>query len=192
MDWSKLQADVRVCKRCRLHKLRHLAVPGEPGSVNKLAFMATHPGMYEDATGRPFVGKTGELLDFATESAGILRSEVLVTNRVRCRPPRLADYPDALAECGYHTQREMETYDPLVVVLMGKEAIQPVFGNTTVGAARSRVRMTGPKFEWGSRAWVATYHPAAALPTRNPETLPLIIEDLVRAKELVEWLDSYS
>lgn len=162
-------------------------MPAEVGAAYAgLAIMAEAPGAQEDLLGRPMVGRAGQLLEEALEQIGLMRSDVLILNRVRCRPPRnrLQDFPEAILNCDAWTVRELMAYDPKVVVLMGKTALQAVFGKTAaVGETRGMVRQTGEGFEWGARTWVGGYHPAAAL--RNPELRPFIVADLALAKGLL-------
>lgn len=188
---AQLMAAIRGCERCPLSAYRTVAVPahlGEQAQMPLLAIMGEAPGANEDATGRPFVGRAGHVLDGVLEDAGTARSEVLLLNRVRCRPPRnnLASHPEAVTACNDWTVEELNFYDPKVVVLMGATAIKTVFGSTvTVGEVRGQARVTGPDFEYGERVWVPTYHPASLLPHRRPENRPLVVADMLLARELL-------
>ena len=156
-----------------------MAVPAEVGvDYTGLAFMAQSPGKQENSTGRPLVGPAGRVFERLLGEAGLLRSQTLLMNRVRCHPPRnrLQDYPEALVECAVWTQAELGEYSPKVVVLMGREAIEMAFGKTTrVGAVVGHARMDG-------RIWVATYHPAAVL--RNSELGEQVVRDFKLGVEL--------
>lgn len=199
-----LESSIRTCERCVLHELRDtkdntgatthigLAVPGELGAAAAsplLAFMAEAPGAQENATGRPLVGPAGRIFDGILQDVGIRREDVLILNRVRCRPPgnKLSAYPEAVVACDHWTQEELGAYDPKVVVLMGGTAIQSVFGaQAKVGETRGTARTTGEGFEWGERTWISTYHPASLLPHRRPGNRGLVVGDVKLAMEMLE------
>lgn len=190
-----LRAQIRSCQNCRLHKQRKLAVPGEVGPdyrAGGIALLGEAPGAQEDATGRPFVGNAGRLLDSMLGEAGISRGEILLLNKVRCRPAKnaIAKYPDAVEACDQWLRQELRVYNPAVVVCLGGTAITTVFGNVgqegrpSVTLADGMVRVTPkePISPYGARLWIATFHPAAAL--RRKEIIPRIVKQLGRAKDM--------
>jgi uracil-DNA glycosylase len=79
--------EVRACTRCRLAARRAHAVPGEGNQLSDVLLVGEGPGAREDATGRPFVGPAGQLLDELLRSIGWERADVYITNVVKCRPP---------------------------------------------------------------------------------------------------------
>ena len=186
-----LQHQIRSCLQCPLGPIRDadgaLGAPAEVGTIytrGGLALMAEAPGKDEAKLGRPFVGKAGKLLDSMCREAGIDRSEVVLLNRVRCRPPgnRLQDHPEALLACDPWLLAELEAYDPRVVVLMGKTAMSLMFGvNPAVGQLAGYMRVTVPDSPYGGRIWVATYHPAAVL--RTPGLRGIVVRDLAAAAD---------
>lgn len=165
------------------------AVPAEVGSRYApagLAIMCEAPGAQEAATSRPLVGPAGGIFEGLLAEAGLERDELLLMNRVRCRPPgnRLGDAPGSVEACDEWTQKELATYQPSVVLLMGGTAIAAVFGSTAkVSSIRGTARCTGEEHPWGKRVFLATYHPASLLPYRGPANRPLVLQDLVLAKE---------
>src|SRR5947208_12528293 len=80
-------AAVRSCTLCRLHSGRIHAVPGEGPLDANVFLIGEAPGREEDATGAPFVGSAGKILDKALAATRILRSSVFITNVVECRSP---------------------------------------------------------------------------------------------------------
>lgn len=197
---------VAGCRLCdpRMVDGRHnivLATPGKRYQPGGLAFWAEAPGEAEDEAyggvvrplnarlnkGRP---NAGVIFDRLLERAGIDREELLVGNRVRCRPPRnrMGDYPEALTNCEPWNTLEFTVYDPAVVVVLGRYAMEPVYGaNPKVGELRGTWRATGEKFGWGARLWFATYHPAAVL--RNTDLFESVAEDFRQAAEAWKGLD---
>lgn len=195
---SDLASAIRACQLCVLSEHRHKAVPaqlGERASVPLIAIMGEAPGAQEDETGLPFQGKAGRLLNVLLEEAGLSRDEVLILNRVRCRPPRnnLASYPEAVHQCNIWTKAELDYYDPAVVVLTGATSTKAIFGaSATVGELRGQARRSGPDHDYGSRVWIPTYHPASTFYGKGKANRPLIVADLMLAKELLKLCDSSS
>ena len=114
------------------------------------------------------------------------RRDLVLMNRVRCRPPgnRLASVPEALPNCDEWLVKELEAYNPGVVVVMGSTALSVIFGaNAKVGETRGASRTTGTEFPYGPRVWVATYHPASLLPNRSPGNRSLVVQDLALARK---------
>ena len=195
---SDLADAIRGCQLCALSEYRTNAVPAHVGhdyAPRGLAIMGEAPGAQEDETGRPFVGRAGKLLDQLLAEVGMNREDVLILNRVRCRPPRnnLASFPEAIHQCDVWTHAELDTYDPAVIVLMGGTALKTIFGaSATVGDYRGQPRRSGTDFDYGSRVWVATYHPASTFYGNGRANRPLIIADLMLAKELLSYESSSS
>ena len=145
--------------------------------------MCEAPGREEDVRGVPLVGRAGQLLDSYLEAVGMSRDQLLLMNRIRCRPPnndiRSSEAVSALAICDQWTVKELDVYSPRVCILMGATAAKPIWGTVPVSTARGQYTTT-------DRTYVFTYHPAAAL--RNPELGRYIMEDLVLARDLNESL----
>jgi uracil-DNA glycosylase len=118
------------------------------------------PGATEDETGRPFVGRSGALLDQLLGEAGLSRSEAAVLNIVKCRPPgnRTPKTPE-VARCSGWLRRQLELLDPPVVVALGLSAAKWFLGPRTVLA---QAREVAPHDYEGRALW-ATYHPSAAI-----------------------------
>ena len=192
MDLAEIQAGIRTCVRCPLHEFRggkkyEYAVPARAGKEYRggIALLGEAPGMQEAGTGWPMVGPTGRLADELLVLAGLSRAEVVVLNRLRCRPPdNDADrYPEAFEACDDWLVQELKAYDPKVVVLMGRKAIGGLFGaNPKVGKLRGMWLATGEGHRYGKRAWIVTYHPAASFRRNAAEIRGYIVKDLADAK----------
>jgi uracil-DNA glycosylase len=162
-DWATLAATARSCVACpELAAVRqHVVVGDVPVSGRPLvAFVGEAPGATEDETGRPFVGRSGALLDQLLGEAGLSRSEAAVLNIVKCRPPgnRTPKTPE-VARCGGWLRRQLELLDPPVVVALGLSAAKWFLGPRTVLA---QAREVAPHDYEGRALW-ATYHPSAAI-----------------------------
>jgi DNA polymerase len=162
-DWTPLAAAARACVACpELAAVRQHVVVGDVpvGGRPPFVLVGEAPGATEDETGRPFVGRSGALLDQLLDEAGLSRSEAAVLNIVKCRPPgnRTPKAPE-VARCSGWLRRQLELLDPPVVVALGLSAAKWFLGPRTVLA---QAREVAPH-DYGGRALWATYHPSAAI-----------------------------
>ena len=176
-----LASQVRACKLCPLHTTRNLAVPAWVGPrYDGLALMCEAPSAEDDVRGTPLMGRIGQLLDTYLEAVGMSRDELLLMNRIRCRPPnndiKSSEAISALAICDQWTVKELDVYNPRVVILAGATAAKPHWGTVSVSTGRGQYTTVD------GRTYVYTYHPAAAF--RSPELGKYIMEDLVLARDL--------
>ena len=162
-DWPTLAAAARPCVACpELAAVRQHVVVGDvpDGGRPLFALVGEAPGATEDETGRPFVGRSGALLDQLLGEAGLARSEAAVLNIVKCRPPgnRTPKAPE-VARCSGWLRRQLELLDPPTVVALGLSAAKWFLGPRTVLA---RARESAPHDYEGRALWT-TYHPSAAI-----------------------------
>jgi DNA polymerase len=153
---------IAVCRKCKLCEGRTHTVPGEGLATARLVVVGEGPGRTEDETGRPFVGRAGELLTKILAAINLPREQVFICNVVKCRPPenRLPQY-DEIAACVPYLHRQIELVKPNVILAMGGTAAQTLLNTKqSLGALRNQIhRFRGIPL-------VVTYHPAALL--RNP------------------------
>ncbi len=153
---------ISACRDCKLCDSRTNTVPGEGPATAKLVVVGEGPGRTEDETGRPFVGRAGELLTKILEAIQLPRDQVFICNVVKCRPPenRLPQY-DEIAACMPFLYRQIELVKPNVILAMGGTAAQSLLNTKqSLGALRNQIhRFRGIPL-------IVTYHPAALL--RNP------------------------
>lgn len=177
----ELEAEIRACTRCRLHKTRTQAVPGDGPYDAEIMFVGEAPGFYEDKQGKPFVGAAGRYLNQLLEKNGLRREDVYITNIVKCRPPNNRDpLPDEIKACESYLDRQIELINPRVIVTLGRFAMQHFFP----GASISRVH--GQPREQNGRIFFPIFHPAAGL--YQPKWQPLLEEDFRKLAELVQQL----
>lgn len=120
---EKWRQTVVKCTKCRLGTMRLNAVFGEGHRRAKLMFIGEAPGANEDAVGRPFVGRSGQLLTSALEANGINRADVFITNIVKCRPPKNRDpLPDEISSCSPYLFRQIELIKPQMLCTLGRYA----------------------------------------------------------------------
>ncbi len=163
---ARLQAlagEVAQCPRCEvLACTRKNTVLGEGNPAARVCFFGEAPGADEDATGRPFVGRSGELLTKMIEACTFSREQVYILNTIKCRPPgnRNPD-PSEIANCRPYFEEQFEILRPDYIVCLGLVAAQTLLNSTlSIGKLRSRFHSYR-----GSKV-LATYHPSYLL--RNP------------------------
>ena len=155
---SAVATEVSGCTRCPLHVGRKLTVPGEGNPLSDVLLVGEGPGAREDATGRPFVGPAGQLLDELLQSIGWAREHVFVANVVKCRPPGNRDpEPDEINACRPYLDRQEAALDPAVIVTLGRHSLRRYLPDARIGEVHGRLRRSGGRFVF------PMYHPAAAL-----------------------------
>jgi len=151
--------EIRGCTRCPLAARRTRTVPGEGNPLSDVLLVGEGPGQREDATGRPFVGPAGRLLDELLHSIGWERDDVYVTNVVKCRPPGNRDpEPGEIATCASYLERQERALEPAVVVSLGRHSLQRYLPGARIGAVHGRLRRS-----YIGQHVFPMYHPAAAL-----------------------------
>jgi DNA polymerase len=161
-DWAELAREASSCRACaELAATRQKVVIGDPGpgAPARLVFVGEAPGAQEDAAGRPFVGKAGQLLDQLLTDSGMARAEVGVVNVIKCRPPgNRRPTADEIARCRPYLERQLDLLRPRLIMALGLTAVAWFLGRrTTLAAARGTVH------EVGAYRVLATYHPSAAI-----------------------------
>jgi DNA polymerase len=178
---AELRVDALVCRRCPLAHGRTHVVFGEGDPHADLMVVGEGPGREEDQQGRPFVGRSGKLLDrLLVEEIGLAREEVYIANVVKCRPPGNRDpLPEEIEACRPWLESQVDLIGPRVVLTLGNFSTKLLL-QTTDGIRRTRGRV----YPWGrtGAVLVPTYHPAAAL-RGGGEVLAEMRADFVRAKE---------
>src|SRR5918995_1944803 len=143
---ERLSFEVRKCSLCALSQTRKNAVAGEA------------PGRREDSLGKPFIGCAGRILDAALSKAGIERSEVFITNVVKCRPPynRRPKIKERLA-CMPYLERQILVVSPKIICILGSTAYRSLLGGKSIIADRGKI------VEKDGKRFFLTVHPASAI-----------------------------
>ncbi len=168
-----IAAEVRTCTRCRLHETRTMAVPGEGDPETEVVFVGEGPGEQEDRQGRPFVGASGQFLTELIQTIRWQRSDVFITNVVKCRPPGNRDpFPDEIAACSGYLHRQLEVLDPAVVVTVGKHSLNSFRPGERISRVHGTTAPADPATGARDSAVFAMFHPAFALyQASNRQTL---------------------
>ncbi len=166
-EYSKLVDEIRNCKKCRLWQYRKNPVPGEGPLDSKIMFIGEAPGKSEDERGRPFVGAAGKLLTELIEMLGLKRSDVYITNIVKCRPPGNRDpQPDEVEACLPYLLKQISLLRPRVIIALGRHSANLLFklvGKEWFSMARQHGSVIEGKINNIKVFIIPTYHPAAAL-----------------------------
>jgi uracil-DNA glycosylase family 4 len=180
-----LREEILKCRKCGLAQSRHHVIFGEGNLCAPIFLIGEAPGREEDLIGRPFVGKSGLLLDKILEACGFTRNEhVFISNVVKCRPPgnRVPTQQQAAA-CLPWLLKQIELIDPKILVLLGATALRYMAGPD--------YRISRDRGKWISccgRLAIPVYHPAALI--RNPQLKQETWEDfkkiVMKYRELVD------
>jgi uracil-DNA glycosylase family 4 len=178
---------IRGCTRCPLARGRTQTVPGEGNVFSDVLLVGEGPGAREDATGRPFVGPAGQLLNELLHAIGWERADVFITNVVKCRPPGNRDpEPGEIAACSPYLDAQETALDAAVVVTLGRHSLQRYLPGARIGAVHGQLRRS-----YVGQHVFPMYHPAAALHQaslretlfRDVRGLPAALLDARRALE---------
>ena len=175
--FADIHMDVGECLRCPLHKSRTKIVHSEGNAKARLMFVGEAPGADEDASGRPFVGRAGQLLNKIIEAIGLKREDVFIGNVNRCRPPqnRTPTHEEA-ATCKPFLLREIAILRPDVIVVLGNTAMKNLL-DTKEGITKLR----GHFMDYKGIKVMPTFHPAYLL--RDPSKKRETWEDMKKVRE---------
>jgi uracil-DNA glycosylase family 4 len=159
---AEVALEVSTCEKCDLWKGRTHAVPGEGNPHAKLLFIGEGPGFHEDKQGRPFVGPSGQFLEELLKSIGLKRSDVFITNVVKCRPPENRDpLPAEISACDDYLDRQIAAIKPLVIVTLGRFSMAKFFSGEKISAIHGKARKKD------GYICIPMFHPAAGLRTAS-------------------------
>jgi uracil-DNA glycosylase family 4 len=158
-----IQEEIGDCTRCPLAyagRRKIVFADGDPQA--RLMFVGEGPGADEDASGVPFVGKAGQLLNNMIQAMGLKREQVYIANIVKCRPPaNRVPEPVEANTCSQFLLRQMDVVQPQVVVALGSTA-----ATYLLGVKQSLAGLRGRWHSCRGAKLVVTYHPAFLL--RDP------------------------
>ncbi len=158
-DLSSLEQMVRNCNLCDLGKVRKNTVFGEGSTSPILMLVGEAPGRQEDIEGRPFVGRSGELLTKMLRAIGLERKEVFITSVIKCRPPRnRTPNKQEMEACLPYLLRQIDLLDPRLILCLGSTAAKAL-----LKTERPLSRLRGSFHDLGGRKVLVTYHPAYLL-----------------------------
>ena len=175
--FEDIRRDVGECVRCPLHQGRTNIVHTEGDPKARLLFVGEAPGADEDATGRPFVGRAGQLLNKIIEAIGLKRDDVLIGNVNRCRPPgNRQPTTEEARTCKPFLLREINVARPDVIVVLGNTAMKNLL-DTKEGITRLR----GEFQDYKGIKVMPTFHPAYLL--RDPSKKREVWDDMKKVRD---------
>lgn len=188
MNLELLAAQARACVACGLSKSRTHVVFGEGNPDAKLMIVGEGPGEDEDLQGRPFVGRSGQLLDKILEAAGIPRQSIYIANIVKCRPPgnRVPEPLEAKTCTSLWLLKQIQLIKPQIIIPLGATALE-----FFAGEKLPITKVRGKFFEWQGIQIFPMFHPAYLL--RNPSREPgspkhLTWQDIQLVKKTLDQL----
>ena len=176
---AEIEARVKVCEDCGLHKGRTHSVFGTGSATTAVMFIGEGPGRDEDLQGKPFVGRSGQLLTKIINAIDLERDDVYITNIVKCRPPDNRDPEEPEVRCcEKYLIEQINLIKPRVICALGRIAAHWLLDTkASLGSLRA-----GENSYRGTPVLV-TYHPAALL--RNPGLKKDAWEDFKKLRSMI-------
>lgn len=180
---EQIEKNVKNCTKCRLCKLAKNSVPGE-GNINaKLVFIGEAPGATEDAMGRPFVGRAGQLLNALLKEIDYKREDVWIGNIIKHRPPDNREpLPDEITSCEPYLTLQLRALNPPLIVTLGRFAMYYFYKDGKISRDHGTL-IKVPRF-----FVFPVYHPAAAL--RNPAFARALKEDFLKIPQMLKKIEA--
>lgn len=182
--WEELESACLGCRKCGLCETRNHVVVGMGNHNAEVMFIGEGPGEQEDLQGKPFVGRSGQLLDKMLDAVDLDRNtNIYIGNIVKCRPPKNRDpLPEEQAMCIDWLRNQVMLIRPKIIVCLGRIAamklIRPDF---------HIMKEHGQFYEKNGILMMATLHPAALL--RNPNNKPSAFEDFLKLRKKMDELE---
>ncbi|MBW2619067.1 MAG: uracil-DNA glycosylase [Deltaproteobacteria bacterium] len=179
---ARLEARCQECTDCRLAESRNKVVFGEGSVMAEIMFIGEGPGRDEDRSGRPFIGRAGELLTDMIKAMGLSREEVYIANIVKCRPPENRNpEPEESLACRPWLKAQLELIQPRFIIALGAVAARNLL-ETSEPISRLRGRF----HDFEGRPLMPTFHPAYLLRNYSQENRRQVWSDL---KQVLARLD---
>ena len=161
-----IRQKVIICKNCDLCKTRKNSVPGTGKQNADIVFVGEAPGKSEDLRGKPFVGTAGKKLDNALKNSGLVRTEIYITNLVKCRPPKnRAPNNEEKIMCSDYLENELSIIKPKIICLMGNTAYNSILQGKEISKNHGRIVYKK------NRVYFITFHPAALIYNKKLEKI---------------------
>ncbi len=176
---NALHSPFKSCTGCHFNMPKATQIVfGEGNPNSSLLFIGEAPGREEDLQGKPFVGRSGKLLNRILDAIGITRNDVFITNIVKCRPPNnRRPLPQEIKASKPLLYGQIKIIRPLVICTLGSAALEGLLGEP-VKITQKR----GKPIPWNNITILPTYHPAYIL--RNHRELQTFIHDIDQAMRL--------
>lgn len=183
MTLDELEIKCRECTKCGLCEDRTNLVFGEGKKDADIMLIGEGPGENEDLQGRPFVGRSGQLLDKFLASVDLSRDKnVYIANMVKCRPPKNRDpKPEEQDMCIKWLREQFKIIRPKIIICVGRISAQRLIDKDF-----KVTKEHGVFYERNGVLMMGTYHPAAIL--RNPNNKELAFADWLAVRDKINEL----
>lgn len=169
---EKIAQEIAICRTCKVKK-SGLPVPGEGNPDADIVFLGEAPGKTEAKIGRPFIGRSGQLLRTMIRDVGLLESDVYITSPVKYLPDRGTPTKEDIKHGRNHLFKQFEIIQPKIIVLLGKTAMYAMLSRD-----EQILKRHGTIISENNYRYLLTLHPAAVL--RFPKYAPLMKEDFLK------------
>jgi len=158
------------CKLCDISLRRKNIVNGSGDIESGIMFIGESPGYKEDKHGMPFIGKSSILFNTMLDLIGLYRSNVYVTNVLKCKVPNgRSPFAKEISNCKPNLQYEINVIKPKIIILLGSVALNTYFGTTTLKMNKFKGRIIKHR----NRYIMAIYHPSYVLKNSHNKSLLL-------------------
>ncbi len=182
LELQKVTRDIERCKICKQEKSGK-AVPGEGNPDADIVFLGEAPGKEEAKTGRPFIGRSGQLLRSLIRSIGLREEDIYITSPVKYLPDSGTPSAKDIDHGRIHLEKQLNIIHPKFVVLLGRVAAQAMIGEHI-----SIMKEHGRIIKKDNRKYFLTLHPAAIL--RFAKYKPIFLSDFQNLKSILGLHDS--
>lgn len=181
---AALKEDILVNDICpQLREQATQLVMGDGNPDAEIVLIGEAPGKQEDEQGLPFVGASGRFLNEMLESAGLVRSDVYITNIVKYRPPNNRDpLPEEKKEFWPYLMRQLEIIQPKVIITLGRHSMECFIPDAKISQQHGQAKKV--KYHESELLVIPLYHPAAAL--YNGSMRQTLIDDFLNAATLIQ------
>lgn len=174
---EQIDKEIGKCKLCKIDT-HGKAVPGEGNPDARVVFIGEAPGREEAKTGRPFVGRSGQLLRRLIKEIGLKEDDVFITSPVKYLPNRGTPDKMQIAHGRTHLMKQFEVINPKIIILLGNVACQGML-EMKIPVLKEHGKIIKRK----GRNYLVTLHPAAVIRFSKYESL--IREDFRKLKTLI-------
>jgi DNA polymerase len=179
-ELEQIAEEVKKCRKCEIGSTRKNAVAGEGNPNARIMFIGEEPGADEDAQGRPFVGRAGQLLDRIIAAMRLSREDVFIGNILKSRPPEnRTPKAEEIINCLPYLQKQIEIIKPEIIVALGAYAAQTLLETTKpIGQLRGHFFDYYTGLGKPPIKLLATFHPAYLLRNYTVESRQKVWEDM--------------
>ena len=164
--------------------MRKNTVPGEGPVKAKIMIIGQAPGVEEDETGRPFVGRAGKFLNKLLKIAGLEREKIFITSPIKCFPPgNRKPTRKEIEACLPWLKKQIEIINPQKFILLGEVAFSVFFPKDAKRPKQKLSNLRGKWVEKNGKFYFPTYHPAAGL--RFPKIKKILERDFEKLKKII-------